>query len=1035
MQDSSPDDTDEIKSLTAGQAERWAQWYGDLSLDGLTTLSDEAAEALSQHTGGQLSLNGLTMLSDAAAAALARHEGDVHLESLAVLTSPALAAKLASHSTSLDKVTSISTDAARALVQALVKENTGELYLIGLLSLSADTARELARFHGFVDLESLPSLSDDAAEELAAHGGGYLGLHTVATLSDMAIRSLARHEGALYLDGLTWLSVDAARSLARLNHNLSLGSVTSLSDEAAEALGGHSAALFLDGVTGLSAKAAEGLSAHDGALYLRRLKSLSTAAARSLAPHKELLNLDGLETLPDDVARALAKHKGGLTLDGLTTVSDAALQALSRYEGWILSLDGLSALSVKAAAALASRKASPEYIGGLSLGGLKTISADVAHALGRSEGRLFLNGLVELSDIAAHHLAKHDRLLAMRALVTLSERAAEDLARVAEIDVHPTGWPESAAACFYESRDRLTDHGTLGPHECREALPDEFCTGSTDEAAVRSTLVLRDLITAAPFVLEPAGYYRILLCNGKPLGRDEFIRRSDFPHNLRSDVQWAVGNWIASLPVSDSPPFVSQSNVPDDPHEKRIRFTLKELSTSVALDAMPADLLRRLYDAADPAAFGDMRTMETRVDPLVRSGREISSERFSVSPVLCEWVAQTWATHFQPESVCVKPYKINLYGPGDRFTMHRDTPENNLVGTFLLAFSGWGEPCSGGGLVVHDEVGSFRWDGASGWAAFVPYLPHEVEPVMSGARVTLAFKVFAAEETKAAGQSQFDEALLEEAVNRIALCRNERGQVGVLLKYAYSLNGTALCGTDRFIYRALERLGTVKSVPVAVHIEAEAKNENTYYWRSLANVYTLTDENLRRIARCPGKLAETTATGLGDIPFVPASRGHVIYSKGSGSRYTGNYAEPANISTLYVHRALIVTQPADVAAAPIRCADADLARTDLSDRDLRVADFQGTNLSGASLRRANLQRAFLASADLSNADLESADLSGADLAFADLTQSQLSGACFRDASLHEARLDGAAWDAETVWPEGFNPLQHGVAPMRLTPPR
>ena len=1056
MRDGFPEDTYEIKSLTVEQAERLALWYGDLCLDGLTTLSDEAAEALSRHTGGSLSLNGLTVISDAAAAALAQHENDVYLDALAALTSPALAAKVAG-SSSLDKVTSISTDAARALVEAFAEANTGELYLAGLLSLSAETARELARHHGDLDLFALPELCEEAADELAAHSGG-LNLYAVTTLSDRAVRALAQHKGwlclgltslsseaarslaslghDLTLDGLTSLSSDAARSLASLEGNLALNGLTHVSEDVAKALGQHSGMLWLDGVTSLSAEAAVGLSAHDGELRLNGLKSLSTAAARSLASHKQLLALNGLETLAEDTARALSKHKGGLSLDGVTTVTDAALHALSHYKGWTLSLDGLPTLSAKAAAALSRLTADPEYVGKLSLDGLKTISADVAQALGQHEGWLFLNGLVELSDKAAESLAKHDGRLSIRALVTLSDLAAEELARLAEIDVNPAQWPESAAACFHASRDCLPDHGTLRPHVFRKTLPDECFAGSTDEAAVRSTLVLRDLIEAAPSVLEPAGHYRVLLCNGEPLKRGEFIRDSDVPRDLLSDVQWAVGDWIASLPVSEAPPFVSQGNLPDGPHENRIRFTLKEVSTSVALDAVSADLLRQLYDAAAPATFGDMKTMETRVDPLVRSGREIDSECFSVSPALRDWVARTWAKHFQPESVRVQPYKLNLYAPGDRFAMHRDTPEKNLVGTFLLALSGWGAPCSGGGLVVHDEVGSFRWDGASGWAAFVPYLPHEVEPVMSGARVTLAFKVFATGENEAAGQSQFDEALLEDAVNRIALCRNERGQVGVLLKYAYSLNGTALCGADRFVFRAMERLGTVESVPVAVHIKAEAKDENTHYWRAIANVYALTDENLTKIARDADQPVATTTKVTSDMPFIPASRGHVIYREGRGSiEHAGNYAEPANIATLYVHRALIVTQPASEIGTPIRCADADLARTDLSGRNLRVADFQGANLSGASLTRANLLRAFLASADLTNANLQSADLSGADLAFADLSQSQLSGACFRDASLHEARFDGATWDAGTVWPEGFDPLQHGAKPMRPTPPQ
>jgi hypothetical protein len=41
-----PEDTNEIKALTVEQAQALAQHKGGLSLDGLTTLSDEAAAAL-----------------------------------------------------------------------------------------------------------------------------------------------------------------------------------------------------------------------------------------------------------------------------------------------------------------------------------------------------------------------------------------------------------------------------------------------------------------------------------------------------------------------------------------------------------------------------------------------------------------------------------------------------------------------------------------------------------------------------------------------------------------------------------------------------------------------------------------------------------------------------------------------------------------------------------------------------------------------------------------------------------------------------
>ena len=48
-----------------------ASHRGELSLNGLTAISDESARSLGKHTGGRLMLKGLTTLSTDAAKALA----------------------------------------------------------------------------------------------------------------------------------------------------------------------------------------------------------------------------------------------------------------------------------------------------------------------------------------------------------------------------------------------------------------------------------------------------------------------------------------------------------------------------------------------------------------------------------------------------------------------------------------------------------------------------------------------------------------------------------------------------------------------------------------------------------------------------------------------------------------------------------------------------------------------------------------------------------------------------------------------------
>ncbi|MCS5671005.1 MAG: hypothetical protein NZ577_04015, partial [Vicinamibacterales bacterium] len=73
--------------ISSGAAEQLLRdedevWYEDLSLGGLTFISDVVAKILSKHKEGDLCLDGLTDLSDAAAESLSKHNGDLHLNGL-----------------------------------------------------------------------------------------------------------------------------------------------------------------------------------------------------------------------------------------------------------------------------------------------------------------------------------------------------------------------------------------------------------------------------------------------------------------------------------------------------------------------------------------------------------------------------------------------------------------------------------------------------------------------------------------------------------------------------------------------------------------------------------------------------------------------------------------------------------------------------------------------------------------------------------------------------------------------------------------
>jgi formylglycine-generating enzyme required for sulfatase activity len=753
------------------------------------------------------------------------------------------------------------------------------------------------------------------------------------------------------------------------------------------------------------------------------------AAEMRLAAAKEISeNTDAEDArrhLPDEqVIRIVRRHCLGFEDDGHPLLNEERNQNVYAEIRVSLYCAGIAGIAAYESVDPETRRNCIEMLAtsgeDLYLAGITKLSDGVADAVARHKGMAWLDGLATLTPHHAKVVSQHEGPLSLTGLFSLSDEAAEALAG-------------HRGELFLDNVATLSAHAwqALARHKGRVSL--SGLQPHLDESDIRSTLALRDAIARAPTILQPLGHYGVVLNEDDPVTRADFLENDD-EISMHSDVQLAVGDYLAGIGVQNVRSFMSGQTLPSDPAALRVSIALDGCRADVGLDDVSADLLRHIYDAAAPATFGDMDAMQTRVDPLVRSGREVDSSSFSVPPALCRWVEQMWAEHFLPASVRAEAYKINLYGPGDRFATHRDTPEKDLVGTFLLALSGWGPPCLGGGLVVHDTGGKYRWDGSRGWAAFMPYLPHEVEPVDSGARVTIAFKVFATGNGASSEPATIDESLLAEAANRIALCRNDNGQVGVLLAFGYSLNCTALCGRDLLIYRALERLGHVESVPVAVHVAAEAESSETVCWAARANVYSLTPGDLARVA----KGFKQPADDRSPIPFIPTAAGHEVYSDSHASvAWAGNYAEPANVDTLYVHRALIVTTAAKDAPETISCAGADLRRCDLSHRNLDDADFSSADLSRAllsraTLRRANLMSATLHEANLSGAKLKQADLtranlSGANLKKADLTGATLCGTNLTDASLKDAVLLDVQFDAATRWPEGFDLAQHNAA--------
>ncbi len=119
------------------------------------------------------------------------------------------------------------------------------------------------------------------------------------------------------------------------------------------------------------------------------LTDLNVELAESLVngTRTELV-LDGLTALEVNVAEALAVFKGSVSLNGLTELEVALVEVLATFNAKSLSLDGVINLSVETAEALARFKGNQ-----LSLSGVSDLTVTAVHALAPFKGQLYLNNV------------------------------------------------------------------------------------------------------------------------------------------------------------------------------------------------------------------------------------------------------------------------------------------------------------------------------------------------------------------------------------------------------------------------------------------------------------------------------------------------------------------------------------------------------------------------------------------------------------------------------------------------------------------
>ena len=284
--------------------------------------------------------------------------------------------------------------------------------------------------------------------------------------------------------------------------------------------------------------------------------------------------------------------------------------------------------------------------------------------------------------------------------------------------------------------------------------------------------------------------------------------------------------------------------------------------------------------------------------------------------------------HFLPERVCAMPYKIHIYGPEGQFKPHKDTPEKNLVGTFLV---GLGDTTKPGNHLVLNGSKSYG-SHANYWVAFYPDIPHEVTRIESGYRAVIAFKIFRrdnAPETSSTGVHEADigapEALasndfnvdLQVAVESVLADLCSIGKPFAFhLTHLYNKSLIEPVGFDNILFLTAmkQRVTHVRLLPVLCNRRYSSGEEIEGGVLVQSSVYPFTDDHMDFLLGDEGALERESVQwlkGLEGIPFWSLKedwRAGVMWNEDydEGAEYTGNESRASDEYSVYLTWAMIV---------------------------------------------------------------------------------------------------------------------------------
>ncbi|GAQ88609.1 hypothetical protein KFL_004440070 [Klebsormidium nitens] len=290
------------------------------------------------------------------------------------------------------------------------------------------------------------------------------------------------------------------------------------------------------------------------------------------------------------------------------------------------------------------------------------------------------------------------------------------------------------------------------------------------------------------------------------------------------------------------------------------------------------------------------------------------------------------------QKVYLEPYKLNIYGPGDFFRPHVDTPVDPelFVGTVVVCLPA---EFTGGELIVtHGRITqTFDFATRSGernvfqFAAFFGDCPHEIRPVTSGRRVTLTYHILR-ERCPYPGEKNFEESAYTDF--RFPVQSDESRQetvreqfkaelrtlsslglpyVGFLLQHEYTQSGAVkegLKGSDRMFHELLTSEGwPCRFVPVLL-----VSKRDRDWWERHSSAHECEVEVLsfrnQDYEFLSGYTDEQPALDYkSPIPFTwynERHSGRLLQNLERGEKFLGNSTVPGKELRIYLQTVMIV---------------------------------------------------------------------------------------------------------------------------------